>query len=837
MIRATILALSIATATWAQTGEIYGTITGEEGPLPGANALVVGLDIGAVSNGEGDYRIRRVPTGVHEVRFSMVGHTTIVREVEVASNEETRIDVRLETQAIETDAVEVIGENLRKASDTETSVVNLEPERAKALPGAGEDVMRTLQALPGVLAPSEASSQLVVRGGGPDQNLIIIDNIEVFNPYRLYGAVSMFNPDAVKNINLVTGGFPARYGDRLSAVLDVTGREGVKNKPITGSLNASIISANLVLEGQNPFGVKGSWLFNSRRTYYDIIMAPIAKSLDLVEDEVEFPNFYDFQLKLTLGPWEGHKLNLFGIYSADGVDIVSGEDRPSPDSVALNNITRNDVAGITYQYAPTVNFLNEFSASWYQNSGDIEADSKTLDPSLNRENFQDAVPDTLSEFLLGVELSSSFAFRKTSLADHVTFFWGENHVFDAGVGFDHMQTLLEFEATLDPQLEALLRSLPQARIRVDDLADEKFYYRYHAYAQNKFAFADRLYIHPGLRYDYYQILEKPYLAPRVAVSFAIDDLTTLRAAWGHYYQSPGYEKIRDQGLVFDLSEANTAPLEAERATHYIVGLERWLTEEWDVRVEGYYKDYEDLIVPKIVEGTRYYTERIPGRDRQDPAGWTRPVPVPGDSITQIPVNDSYGETYGVELLLAKRNVAPDSRLNGWISYAFAFAERVNNGRTTPFRFDRRHSLDVVLDYELSESWSVGARWQLASGFPATEPIGTAPRVILADTDGDLQPETPTISTRNGEVVYNVDYGANPDLYNARRPLYNRLDARGSYYTTIWGKRWTFYLDVINILNIDNVNGYRFYVEEDGSLGSRERNMFPILPTFGINVQF
>jgi len=168
------------------------------------------------------------------------------------------------------------------------------------LPGAAEDVFRTLQSLPGVLAPNDFSSQLIVRGSGPDQNLIILDDVEVFNPYRLYGVVSMFNPDAVDNVNLISGGFPAKYGDRLSAVLDVTNKEGTTTKALAGNVNISIVDANLVLEGRNPFNLRGSWLFNTRRTYYDLIIEPFVKSAGLVDDNTSFPNFYDLRENLSL---------------------------------------------------------------------------------------------------------------------------------------------------------------------------------------------------------------------------------------------------------------------------------------------------------------------------------------------------------------------------------------------------------------------------------------------------------------------------------------------------------------------------------------------------------
>ncbi len=592
---------------------------------------------------------------------------------------------------IEIQSVEVTGLKIQEQSDTRTSLIDLNPRNAKILPGAAEDVLRTLQSLPGILAPNDFSSQLVIRGSGPDQNLIIMDDIEVFNPYRLYGVVSMFNPDAVSDVNLISGGFPAKYGDRLSAVLDVTNREGDATKNLKGNINTSIVDANIVLEGKNPFNVKGSWLFNTRRTYYDLIIEPFVKSAGLVDDNTTFPNFYDFQTKLVFGPFNGSKILLNGIISRDGVNVVSGKERNTPDSVGVFNISRNDIFSAAWHFAPNNNYLNKFIVSWYNNNGTTDFNSQILDPSLNRNDFKDAIPDTLKPYLLGFGFNGDFDYRKITIDDKFTYLWNEN-VFEAGAGVDFLKTTLDFTFDLDPELAAILAANPQFRASLSDLQDIKTYNRYKAYVQNNFKVADNLFINPGLRLDYYDILGKAYIAPRISFSYAFDEITTLRGVWGIYYQSPGYEKLRDQNILFDLADVYTKPLSAEKAIHYVVGIERWLTEEWSLRFESYYKDFSNLIVQKKVEGTTFVTELIPGQDPRKPDSWARPVAIIGDSLTQIPVNNSFGEAYGFEFFLSKRNILNKSKFSGWISYALAYANRFEEGTKYPFRFDQTHTL-------------------------------------------------------------------------------------------------------------------------------------------------
>ncbi|NWF88319.1 MAG: TonB-dependent receptor [Ignavibacteriaceae bacterium] len=825
----------------SQTGSIKGKITDDNVPIPSVNILIVGENIGTVSDINGNYKINLIPVGEYELRFSIVGYETKFIDINILENQTLELNVDLNSKMIEIGEVQVTGLKQQQLSDTRTSLLDLNPRSAKILPGAGEDVLRTLQSLPGILSPNDFSSQLIVRGSGPDQNLIIMDNIEIFNPYRLYGVISMFNPDVVSDVNLISGGFPAKYGDRLSAVLDVTNREGDSKKYFSGNVNASIIDANIVLEGKNPFALNGSWLISSRRTYYDLIIEPFVKNAGLVDENVTFPNFYDLQTKFVVGPYKGHKFLFNGIYSRDGVDVVSAKNRKTADSVDINNVTKNDVLGLSWHYAPNKHLLNKFVVSWYKNSGATNFDSQVLDPSLNRDDFKDVIPDTLTPYLLNFKFDAEFSFRKYSIDDKFTYLWREN-IFEAGAGVDFMQTLVKFKFKLDPELESIFSSNPQFRAVFKDLESTRNYNRYRIFAQNNFKVTDKLYLQPGLRFDYYDILDKAYIAPKFSISYALDDITTLRGAVGVYFQSPGYEKIVDQGILFDFSDRYTKQLDAENSLHYILGIERWLSSEWSLRFETYYKSFDNLIKQKQVQGTEYFTEQVPGQNPKFASGWTRPVRISGDSLTQIPTNAAFGESYGLEFFLSKKNIMNESRFSGWISYSLAWADRFEDSEKLPFRFDQRHTVNVVLNYQLNDWLDLGIRWQYGYGFPYSAPLGIKPRIILADNDLDGKPETPVIATRTKsgdpteqEVIFNIDFGSNK--LNARKPAYHRLDLRLTALTNFWNLDWAFYLDIINVYNRSNVIAYDYYVNEDLTLGHEANTMFPIVPTIGFSVKF
>ncbi len=825
--------------SFSQTGKLKGKVTESSSPIPSVNIFLIGTNLGAVADENGNYILSGIPVGNYQIRFSSVGYESKFFDITVYANKTIELDVELEQKAIEVDEVQVTGFKYQQQNDTRASLIDLNPRSAKILPGAAEDVLRTLQSLPGVLAPNDFSSQLIVRGSGPDQNLIMMDDIEIFNPYRLYGVISMFNPDAVSDVNLITGGFPAKFGDRLSAVLDVTNREGSKKKNLTGSLNASIIDANLVLEGKNPFNINGSWLINSRRTYYDLIVEPFVKNAGLVDENVSFPHFYDVQTKLAFGPFKGNKFLITGIFSRDGVDVVSPDGRKTADSIGVYNLTKNDVIGLAWHYAPNTKLLNKFVLSWYRNSGATDFDSKILDPSLNRDKFEDVIPDTLSSYLLNFGFKADFGFRKYAVDDKFTYLWGKN-VFEAGAGIDFMQTTINFKFDLDPELKAILAANPQFNAVLSDLVDIKNYNRSRAYVQNNFNIFNKIYFQPSVRFDYYNILEKFYAAPRISLSYALNELTTVRAVWGMYFQSPGYEKLLDQNVLYNLNKNYTTNLNAEKAIHYVLGVERWLDNEWSVRLEGYYKDFSDLITQKIVSGSNYFTEQIPGRNPKYSYAWSSPVIIKGDSLTQIPTNGSTGEAYGLELFLSKKTLMNDERLSGWISYSLASAERFEDGINYPFKFDQRNTVNIVLNYKINNWLDMGLRWQYGSGFPISEPAGIKPRIILKDENGDGIPETPEIATRSisgnsNEVIYDIDYG-NKKL-NSRKPPYHRLDVRFNALANFWNLDWNFYLDVINVYNRSNVIAYDYFISEYLQLERKPNNMFPIIPTLGFSVKF
>jgi hypothetical protein len=809
-------------------GAIAGrvTIDGHQ-PAPGANVLLLETRLGAATSEDGTFLIASVPPGKYRVQVRLVGYEQgEIPVITVSPGDTVQIKLAVRQSAVEMNQVVVTGTRRQAAEDTRSSVTSISPRESKFLPGAAEDVLRSLQALPGVTSISDFSSQLVVRGSGPDQNLIMIDDFEVLNPYRLYGFVSMFNPETVSDISLQTGGFAAQYGDRLSAVLDVRNREGRSDVPVSGKINTSLTNMNLIFEGALPFG-SGSYIFSARRTYYDLILGPVLKSAKLLEGDVALPNFRDFQGKLAFPLGGSHKLLLNAFTSRDGVQLISGAERDRPDSVNVLDVSLNTLLGATWQFNPAKNLIAQTQLSWYRNTGTGEFDGTFVDPSQNNGDLQRA--DTLGIRFVKFGVQYDFVYEKFSLGHRLSWNAGV-HTIETGFGIDRLHTDYIRYFDLDQVFKDFLRA--RGQVIPTDATESVWYTRYNAFLQDRIALSERLFVQPGIRLDIYPSLrEQVYLSPRINVSYKLDDLSTVRAAFGTYYQSPGMEKqdFRNR-LLF--SESAFATIIAEHAHHVVLGYDRMVTPEWQFKVESYYKDFNEIMEPEKLQGSAWLVERT-GEDVFSRRGWTAPVAVQADSLTPYPVNDGTGYSYGFEVMFQKIRTLPGDPFTGWVSYALSFAERERDGIRAPFMFDQRHAVNIVGNYRFAESWDVGVRFTLRSGRPFIRGLDVQPRVVYQKVNGV---DVPVVQIDpDGRVILDPLY--EQYTLTGRLNLYHSLDFRLTTSPRWWGLQWSFYLDVQNVYNRDNQQQMRYFVSDQGTLEERPVYGIPIFPSLGMSVIF
>ena len=285
-----------AQTTSSINGFVRDDATGE--PISYANVFLANTSLGAATNQDGYFVITKVPLGPYEINASMIGYGIYNEEIMLFEGMPIRLDIRLKEEVIQTEEILVTAERQKFERSMESSQISLDLREINSAPAFVEpDIFRTLQMLPGVQTTSDFSSALYVRGSTPDQNLIMLDGISIYNPYHLGGIFSTFNTDAIKEADFHAGGFPARYGGRMGAILNVINREGNTQK-ITGMANLSLISSKGLLEGPIPKwnGLKGSWMISGRRTYFDTVInalkIPIDQKSDGSDRYLEFPYYF-----------------------------------------------------------------------------------------------------------------------------------------------------------------------------------------------------------------------------------------------------------------------------------------------------------------------------------------------------------------------------------------------------------------------------------------------------------------------------------------------------------------------------------------------------------------
>jgi hypothetical protein len=770
---------------------------------PIANAGIESAGRATRSSREGRFSIP-VAAGETTLRFFADGYLDSV--VPIGGDE---LEVRLFPGTF-AETVEVVSETPVQERPSATPVA---PDEVFRAPGSIDNVFRTLQTLPGVAATDDFGSRLAVRGGTPDQNLTVMDGIEVHNPYRLFGIASAFNPDTVENFELTAGGFGAAHGDRLSSLLVVDNRRG--RRDFQGTTVASVTDANVVLEGPTPVGRDGSWLFSARRTYYDLVAGPLA--------DQDFPSFADLQLQTGWELGDGHRLTLTGLRSIEGADLDFDGDREGERAAVGSDVT-NALASARLDTVLGSRGTATTIVSWYRNEERFDFDG-LLRADARRSN----TPDDASAFdLAEIVFDRGLSVRDVSLRQEVDVRVSPRHLLGAGLELHRLNTGIDIAISGDRnESEANGSSIRGGSGLPDDLDSTLAGTRGGLWLQDIFTPSARVSVEPGVRLDWSTVNGGTTLSPRFAASYALGAGARLRTAVGMYTQSPGYEKLSQSDYLIDLTGARDLGLRHERATHVVVGVEQRLGTDVTVRIEGYYKRFDDLLLGRL----ETEAERL-ARIRQYDFPAELQSSIPTDAlILSAPTNDAGGQAHGFDVFLHHTN--PGALLTGWVSYAWGRANRDSYGRRYAFEYDRRHAVNAVGRFRLTSRWDLAATARLASGFPYTAPIGL--RVASEeDVNGRIVPETDGV----GNLIYTVDYGGVDNLNNARLPHYARVDFRATYLRG----RWSAYFEIINLLGRDNPLTLEAELTHDPTsplprLSEAPAEGFPRIPTFGLRVEF
>lgn len=790
-----------------------------------ATDTATGVERKATTGRDGRFVIP-LPPGRYAVSGQRSGFTPArVNDVVLRADEVTEIRLELRIAPIsETVPVRAAADAGRAAPST----IDVSPEEVRGVAGGGENVYRVLQTLPGVTAVNDFDSRLSVRGGGPDQNLTLMDGVEIHNPYRLFGLTSAFNPETVERFELSAGGFSAKYGDRLSSILVIDNRNGTDARRIAGSVNAAFTDANVVTEGRMPGTATGSWLATARRTYYDLIAEPLVGG--------DLPGFTDLQARGVWSPRAGHRFTLFGLASRESTDAdIEGE--TEGERLSLLSSTHNDLAAASYFLPIRGQASSMTTVSWYRNreSLDFNGDFRSGSQRSNR-------PDEDAQPFASVVFTRSVDVRDVAVRQEFTIRASEAHLLETGFETHALETSWGWRISGDRNPNEANGSSALGGAGLPSFLDSvRPAARAGAWLTDRWAVTSRLTVEPGVRIDWSELADEVTASPRLAMSAELSRGVRLRAAGGLFTQGPGYEKMLQSDYFLDLTSAETLGLRSERAWHALVSVERGFPSGLLARVEGYYKGFERMIVGRL-ETPDEVAARVATYDF--PSDLTDQVPR-APQITSVPGNDGTGQSYGVEIYVARPARSAADRLTGWGSYTWGRADTTAYGRRYAADYDRPHALSLVANYRLTRLVALGTTVRAQSGFPCTTPLGVRVAAVAdtGDLDGDgntseLVPERDPV----GLLVWTPDYGDVSNLNSCRLPAFVRVDLRATFHPGWQNGRWQLYAEVINLLNRDNTSQLETELVYDPnsdrpSLSTGSGNSLPLLPSFGVRFRF
>ena len=528
----------------AQAATLSGFVTDADSgeSLPLASIVLTQVQLGAASNSSGYYAVKEVPAGTYEVVISYIGYKSW-RDTLAFSDRDVRLDVALQVESVDLEEIVIQAERSEELEQaTQSSFIALQVEPLQQMPAIGEaDLLRSLQLLPGIQSASDISSGLYVRGGGPDQTAILLDHIPLYNPSHLFGFFSTFNPDAIKDVQLYKGAYPAAYGRTLGAVLDVSNREGNRQR-FSSRGGISLIASRLLAEG--PVG-QGSWMLAGRRTYLEPVLSAIrSRGVDIPLNYY----FYDFNGKVNQR-WGDDTFTVSTYWGQD--DLRADIEDENESFVDLRWGNRALTARWTRVFSPTLFGHFMAAGSWYEN--------------------------TLLFSFFDTPFGVANSIRDWSLKGDVDYFANRNHTLTLGF----LATLFEFDYSQSfnqqEQSDLYQRSV---------LAS--------AYVQDEWQAGPTTRLRLGGRGTYFSVGDRLHFTPRMSLSHALSDKIRIKAAGGMYRQY--LQLVTTEAFSGgDFWVPLDSSVEPGRSYQGVVGTEWDPSRRYQLSVEAYYTDLANLV--------------------------------------------------------------------------------------------------------------------------------------------------------------------------------------------------------------------------------------------------
>ncbi len=776
------------------SGYVKDAKTGEN--LIGATVYLKELQRGGSTNPYGFYSIT-VDAGNYNLATSFVGYKEF--NFNLVLDKDVRLNIDLISGAIEVSEVEIKGERSdRNVRSLDMGVNEISVETIKTLPSfMGEvDILKSIQLLPGVQSAGEGNSGYYVRGGGPDQNLILLDEATVYNASHLFGFFSVFNADAVKNVTLTKGGMPAKYGGRLASVLDISMKEG-NNKEFRGEGGMGFIASRLTLEGPI-IKDRSSFIVSGRRTFVDLFL----REPFIDKNSAAFGNsyyFYDLNAKINYKISDKDRLFISGYFGRDAFRFKSkstGFTARIPWGNATGSLRWNHLFNDKLFLNTSLIFSDyQFSFSAGQENLEFKLYSGIRDIS-GKTDFS-WFPSLTHQVKFGAQYTFHQFTPSTveARSGDTEFDLGEKVILYSHEGALYIQDDWDITTKISLGIGARMTYFNQVGPFTRYLQNENF--------EN----IDTITYGRGESVQRYNHIE-----PRLSFRYSINSKSSLKGSYTRNFQYVHVASLSSASLPTDVWVPSSSRVRPQIGDQYALGYFRNFKDNlWETSVEAYYKTMQNQV--EYREGAQ-----------------------PDDDVKNNQDNNfvfGKGWSYGAEFFVKKTR----GRINGWIGYTLAWTERkfpdLNKGMVFPAKYDRRHDVSIALTYELNERWTFGAVWIYATGNALTLPQS---RLFL---NGPV--DVGQLITGNGSLpqIY-YDYG---DRNSYRQPAYHRLDLSATYQCRKrknWEASWNF--SIFNVYNRYNPYFIYFddYIDESSGqfkLQAKQVSLFPIIPSVTYNFKF
>ncbi|MBW8325230.1 MAG: TonB-dependent receptor [Prolixibacteraceae bacterium] len=785
------LLLFLSQLTFAQSFTIRGYVSDQSSGerLLNANIYEKQLLKGTITNSFGFYSLT-LPKGNYSLTCSFVGYKT--QHLGINLQKDTVADFEL-TADTDLEEITVVGQHVdSKLTSTQMSKVDIQMEKIQGLPGfLGEaDVIKTIQLLPGVQSGTEGTSGLYVRGGGPDQNLILLDDVPVYNAEHLFGFFSVFNPDAIKNVSFYKGGFPARFGGRLSSVLDIRMKDG-NDQELHGNFSIGLIASKLNLEGPLNKG-KTTFNFSARRTYADLVARPFIKKTS-ENKEVGGYFFQDLNMKISHKISDRSRIYLSAYSGKDKAyyrsesSYTENEERwQSKDKFHLGwgNIT----TALRWNYLFSNKLFGNTTLTYSRYLFDVQENtsSKNLTTGKKGDEYSLSYRSGIEDFGLKMD------FDYSPVPNHRIKFGGNvtDHTFKPGIMAnkeDYLGNTSKIDTTIgNPDIHA-----------------QELY----AYIEDNMDLGSRLSVNFGLHSSGFLVENKFYtsLQPRLSARVMASDRMSFKAAYSKMSQYIHLLSSSTISLPTDLWLPTTKKIKPQTSHQFALGGVYQVNRTIDFSIEGFYKTMSNLLEYK--EGASFVGAST---------GWEDKVEM------------GKGWSYGLEFLLEKKI----GKTTGWIGYTWSKAERqfdnLNWGKKFYARYDRRHDISLVMTHKFSNRFDIGLTWVYGTGNAVTLPTQNITSIGIPHVQNFTSTTYEYYGQRN----------------NYRMPSYHRMDVGFNFHKQKKHGIRTWNIGFYNAYSRQNPFFLFFDSTSDEEYQStgksrvlKQLSLFPIIPSISYSYKF